>query len=142
MRYLLPLLILSIVPATASAETMLIDVEKLKSKQVHKVALVTPLAVADGKPMIILLDVPAGAVVPPHKTEGGLRLMTVISGDLYWGDGNEIDQSQEKIYPAGSILTLPEQDPHWLAARAGDVRLQLITLDNKVLVPNIQEQMK
>ncbi|MEM8587257.1 MAG: cupin domain-containing protein [Pseudomonadota bacterium] len=141
-KVLLPLALAGL-SATALAETTLIDTSALPAMQVYDVAELTPLAVsASGAPAVVLLDLDAGDVVPPHATQSGLRLLTVLSGEMSWGDGSTIDQAQETVYPAGSILTLPAGQDHWLAARSGDVRLQLIVLDDENAVPEVLEQMQ
>lgn len=43
---------------------------------------------------------------------------------------------------AGTVLMLPAQTPHWLAARNGDLVLQLVVLDDEVPVPAIVEAMQ
>lgn len=131
------------VPALALADTSQIDISALPSMTVYDVAEVTPLAVsAEGSPAVILLDLDAGDVVPPHATDSGLRLLTVISGEVSWGDGDMIDEGAETLYPAGTLLTIPAGASHWLAARGGDVRLQLIVLDDENVTPAVQEQMQ
>lgn len=144
MRTLLACLVLAVFPAAAmAAETTLIDIGALPSKQVHGVADLTPLVVSSsGKPVVVLLDLDAGDVVPPHATKAGLRLLTVISGAMSWGDGGKVDESQETIYPPGSVLTVPAKLDHWLAARSGPVRIQVIVLDDESPVPGVQSQMK
>ena len=134
---------IALLPLSAGAETTLIDTSVLPSVQAYDVAEVTPLALtSEGAPAIVLLDLDAGDVVPPHASESGLRLLTVLSGDMSWGDGSVIDETKETVYPAGSILTLPAGLDHWLAARSGDVRLQLVLLDDETPVPGVQEQMR
>ena len=144
MRTLLACLVLAALPAAAiAAETTLIDTGALSSKQVYGVADLTPLVVSSsGVPVVVLLDLDAGDVVPPHATESGLRLLTVISGAMSWGDGSEVDETQETNYPPGSVLTVPAKLDHWLAARSGPVRIQLIVLDDESPVPGVQKQMK
>ncbi|MEM1427901.1 MAG: hypothetical protein AAGG09_00430 [Pseudomonadota bacterium] len=135
--------LLAAAPALAAAETTLIDVDTLPSRTVYDVAELTPLALsAEGAPAVVLLSLDAGDVVPPHAAESGLRLLTVLSGDLSWGDGGSIDGSKERLYGPGSLLTVPAGLDHWLAARSGPVRLQLIVLDDESPVPGIKEQMK
>ncbi|MEM9631854.1 MAG: hypothetical protein AAGA50_11050 [Pseudomonadota bacterium] len=130
-------------PSQAIADTTLIDLSKLPSKQVYGTALVTPLAVSpSGQPAIVVLDVESGKVVPPHATKSGLRILTVLSGDMSWGDGSEVDEEKETIYPPGSFLTVPVGKDHWLAARSGPVRIQLVVLEEEKPVPGIVEQMK
>ena len=144
MRTLLACLALAAFPAAAmAAETTLIDIGALPSKQVYGVADLTPLAVSpSGKPVVVLLDLDAGDVVPPHAAESGLRLLTVISGAMSWADGGEVDESRETVYPPGSVLTVPAKLDHWLAARGGPVRIQVIVLDDETPVPGIRSQMK
>ncbi|MFD2176132.1 cupin domain-containing protein [Veronia pacifica] len=139
---LLPFFFLSLLASNqVYAETRLIDLDLLPSKTVYEVAKVTPLAVSDGKPSVILFQLPSGKVVPPHSTQSGIRLMTVISGKLFWGNGEKVNKSEEKVYEAGDILTVPEKDPHWLAARQGDVILQLVSLKMNEIAPGIRKQM-
>lgn len=135
---------IALIPMTVNAEqTTLIDTSVLPSQTVWDTAQLTPLALTpDGAPAVILLDLEDGEVVPPHATETGLRLLTVIAGDMSWGDGSALDEASETVYPAGSVLTLPAGVEHWLAARNGDVRLQLILLDDETPVLGVTEQMQ
>lgn len=129
--------------AAGRADTTLIDTDVLPSKQVYGVADLVPLALSTaGAPAVVLLDLEAGDVVPPHATRSGLRLLSVLSGEMSWGDGSTVDEAQETVYSPGSILALPAGLDHWLAARNGPVRLQLVVLDDEVPVSAIQEQMK
>lgn len=143
MRLLILATTITLLPLAAAADTTLIDTSTLLSREVYDVAQLTPLALTpDGSPAVVLLDLEAGAVVPPHKTESGLRLLTVIAGDMSWGDGGDIDETQETVYPQGSILTLPAGAEHWLAARNGPVRIQLIVLDDETPTAALTEQMQ
>lgn len=143
MRLLLTSLLLASLSMTAAAETTLIATEKLPSKEVYDVAQLTPLVVtSEGTPAVVLLDLDKGDVVPPHAAKSGLRLLTVLSGELSWGDGSAIDVEKETVYPAGSLLTIPSGVDHWLAARSGALRVQLVVLVDEKPVPAILEQMK
>lgn len=120
----------------ALADTLPVDPAALESRIVHETGKLTPLALsAAGSPAVGLLDVAAGDVVPPHATDSGLRLITVVSGTLFWGDGDTVDPAAEIAYPAGSFLLLPAGQMHWVAARDGAFRLQLVVLDDEVPVP-------
>lgn len=143
LKWLVPALV-AISPLTAQAEqTSLIDTGVLPNKLVYGTASLTPLAVsADGAPVVVLLDVEAGVVVPPHAAKSGLRILTVLKGDMSWGDGSAVDRAKETLYPAGSVLTVPAGVDHWLAARSGDVRLQVVVLDDEAPVPAVRKQMK
>lgn len=136
-------IVLAATPMLAMAETTIVDLTTLPGKPVYGAATITPLALTQaGSPSVVLLSVQAGKEVPAHATEAGLRLITVISGNLYWGDGDTIDPAKETVYPPGTFMMLPSGVPHWLAAREGDVVLQLVVLDGETPVPAIVEQMK
>jgi len=143
MRPFLFMLLPFALPLTATAQSHPIDTSVLPSQTAFDVAKLTPLALTEnGVPAMVLLDLDAGDVVPPHATETGLRLLTVLSGTLSWGDGETINPAEERIYPAGTVLAIPAGDPHWLAARSGDLRLQLVLLDDEVPVAGLAEQMR
>lgn len=129
--------------AAAAEQTSLIDTASLPTKKAFGTATLTPLAVsAKGTAVVILLDVKSGDVVPPHAAKSGLWLLTVLKGEMSWGDGNTVDRTKETVYPAGSVLTLPAGVDHWVAARSGDVRLQVVILDDETPVPAVRKQMR
>jgi len=143
MRSLLSALALSAMTIPAMAETVAVEISALPSRMAYDAAYITPLALGEaGDPMVVLLDLPGGNVVPPHEARNGLRLLTVLSGTLYWGDGEAVDPAQERVFEPGSFLVIRESEPHWLAARDADLRLQLVVVGNDALVPGIQEQMQ
>lgn len=113
----------ALAPGQALAETTIIDTAGLPNQAVYETAQLTPLALSQqaGTPAVVLLRVPAGDEVPPHTAETALRLLTVIEGEMSWGDGESIDPEAETIDSPGSVLVLPLGVPHWLAARNGDV---------------------
>ena len=61
---------------------------------------------------------------------------------MSWGDGETIDRAAERTYAPGSVLMLPSGLPHWLAARDGDILLQLVLLDDESPVAAVAEQMR
>ena len=126
----------------AAAESIELDIDALPSRTMHETAQATPLAVTDeGAPAVLLLRVPAGREVPPHAAGSGLRLLTVIEGPLSWGNGDTIDRAAETLHLPGSVLMVPAGSPHWLAARDGDVLLQMVLLNAASPVPAAAEQM-
>lgn len=142
MRYLLPIT-LALAPVLAAAETTFLNLDTLPGKTVYDSATMTPLALTkDGAPLVITLHLEAGQVVPPHATSSELRLLSVLSGDLFWGDGDTADPAAETVYPAGSFLVIKPGDTHWLAARKGDLRVQLVVLDEDALTPDVKEQIQ
>lgn len=100
MKTLMSAVALTLLPAVATAETVKLDLDAVPGKTVHEVATLKPLALsAEGTPLAVLLEVPAGKEVPAHATKAGLRMLTVVDGTLYWGDGDKIDASAETVYP-------------------------------------------
>lgn len=135
--------VLALAPVASAAETTKLTLDGLPGKTVYEVATLTPLALnGEGKPLVITLHVEQGKTVPPHATEAGLRLLTVLDGTLYWGDGDTADASAETAYPMGTMLVIKPGENHWLSARDGDVRLQLVVVGEDALTPLMQEQLK
>lgn len=122
----------------AIADTVIVDPSVVETRTVHETGHLIPLALsATGSPVVVLLDVAAGAVVPPHATESRLRLITVVSGTLYWGDGDTVDPASETAFASGSFLLRAAGQTHWIAARDGALRIQLVVLDDEVHVPTL-----
>ena len=143
LKWLVPALVATFPLAAQAEQTSLIDTASLPKKQVYGTANLTPLVVsAEGAPVVVFLDVKAGDVVPPHAAKSGLRLLTVLKGDMSWGDGSAVDRARETVYPAGTLLTVPAGVDHWLAARSGDVRIQVVVLDDETPVPAVRKQMR
>lgn len=143
MRSLIAAFVVTALPVAAYAGADLIDVDALKKRTVYGVAELTPLAVSkDGTPTVVLLHVKEGDVVPPHAASDGLRLLTVLSGELFWGDGSVVHEASERVFPPGSVLTVPAGADHWLAARNGPLSLQLVVLDEEAPVPGVKRQMQ
>lgn len=73
---------------------------------------------------VVRLKLPAGAKVMPHIHLGEVRTMTVLSGTLYFGFGNEFDETKLKAYPPGSFFTELSTTPHFVSAKDGEVIFQ------------------
>ena len=141
MRSTIIALSLFLITAVAHAATKRINLDQIPAKKMHDAADLRPIALThDGVPSVVVVEVENGVVVPPHATKTGLRLLAVLSGDLSWGDGDTVRQDQEKIYPAGSHLLIRAGDMHWVAARNGDVRFQLVLLHDQKLAPPVARQ--
>jgi hypothetical protein len=54
------------------------------------------------------------------------RIVTIISGTLYVGYGEQFDESRMKALPAGSVFTEPVKQPHFVWAKDGEVIIQVI----------------
>ena len=143
LKWLATALVVAFPLAAQAEQTSFIDTAALPKKQVYGAADLTPLAVsAKGATAVVLLEVKAGVVVPPHAAKNGLRLLTVVKGAMSWGDGSTIDRAKETVYPPGSVLTVPAGVDHWLAARSGDLRIQVVVLDDETPVPAVRKQMR
>lgn len=142
MKRLLPL-VLALAPSLAPAETTLLDLGALPGKTVHETATMTPLALTEaGTPLVVTLHLEAGKEVPPHAAQSGLRLLSVLSGTLHWGDGDAIDPAAERLFAPGSILVVKPGEMHWLAARSGDLRLQIVVMRDDAPTPAVKEQLQ
>lgn len=116
--------------STALADSTLLDLDRLHYDTVYKAARRAVLAVdGQGQPAVFLLRIARGQFLPPHGAQGPLRLLTVVSGTLSWGDGHVVDPAAERTFEPGSIIVLPAGGgEHWAAARHDDVLLQVVML--------------
>ena len=68
--------------------------------------------------------IPGGKRVLAH-THPQDELVTVIEGTWYLGEGEKFDSNKLKGYPAGSFIVIPAGVPHFVAAKEGNVIVQL-----------------
>ena len=68
---------------------------------------------------------PANFKAQPHFHPDE-RVVTVMSGTLYMGYGEQFDESAMKALPAGSIWTEPTKQPHFVWAKDGEVVVQVV----------------
>jgi quercetin dioxygenase-like cupin family protein len=54
------------------------------------------------------------------------RIVTVLSGTVLFGYGEQFDETKMRALPAGSVWTEPAKQPHFAWARDGEVVLQVI----------------
>ncbi len=103
--------------------TRAVDATALAGAPLHGVGTIRPLARnAEGQVLLAIAELPAGAVTPPHAgADGRVRFATVLSGTLYYADGDAIDPAAEVAYGPGAILRIAPETMHWAAARDGDV---------------------
>ena len=64
-----------------------------------------------------------GGMVPPH-THPDTRNITVLSGELYVGQGETMEADKSTRYPAGSYLVVPAGVVHYAWAKDGEVEYQ------------------
>ena len=70
------------------------------------------------------VKIPAGGRVLAH-THPNDELVTVIEGTWYLGEGEKFNPTKLKGYQPGSFIIIPAGVPHFVAAKEGDVIVQL-----------------
>ncbi|MBK7249588.1 MAG: hypothetical protein IPI06_01395 [Gammaproteobacteria bacterium] len=144
--HIVPLALCALLPVSgsAAAESTLLDLGRLQYQAAYEAARMTVLAVdAEGRPLTVLLRIDHGKFLPPHGAEGGLRVLTVVSGTLSWGDGKEVDAAKERSFGPGSVIVVPARGgEHWAAARHGDVLLQVVMVRDGRLSPAVGAQLE
>jgi quercetin dioxygenase-like cupin family protein len=75
------------------------------------------------EPYLLRVKLRAGARMPPH-THPDARHTTVLSGTLYVGFGDAIDESAAVAVPTGAVYVAPAGVAHWVWAKDGDVQYQ------------------
>lgn len=68
---------------------------------------------------------PKGQKLMPHSHQDAVRTVVVLSGTLYYAEGETFDESRLKAYPAGTFFFEPRGMPHFAWAKDGEVELQL-----------------
>ena len=68
---------------------------------------------------------PSGFKDLPHWHPDELRTVAVLSGTLYFANGEKWDESKFKAYPAGTFYSEPSKRPHYTWAKDGEVILQI-----------------
>jgi quercetin dioxygenase-like cupin family protein len=71
----------------------------------------------------IRVHVARGGRIVPH-THPDARILTVVSGAVYYGFGETVDIAKAKLYRAGDVFTVPANAPHWAEAPDSDVVYQ------------------
>jgi quercetin dioxygenase-like cupin family protein len=74
---------------------------------------------------VVRAKFPAGFRVPPHFHPDD-RIVTVLSGTVYVGYGEQFDESKMKALPAGSVWTEPANQPHFAWAKDGEAVIQTL----------------
>lgn len=110
-------------------------VVKLPTKMEFKGPLpgATQTAVLYGDPtksglFVTRIKFPPGTKSLPHWHPDEVRTVAVISGTLYFGVGEQWDESKLKVYPAGTFFSEPPKTPHFTWAKDGEVIIQVTGL--------------
>jgi quercetin dioxygenase-like cupin family protein len=72
---------------------------------------------------ILRVKLARDAKLLPH-THPDIRNTTVLAGEMYFGFGESFDPDQMKVYPAGAIIAIPANAPHYVWAKTGEVIVQ------------------
>ncbi|MFO0985263.1 MAG: cupin domain-containing protein [Planctomycetota bacterium] len=71
-------------------------------------------------PVLTIVKVPAGTLIPPHF-HGSDEVPTVISGAIWVGQGETVDESKGTLVEAGGYVNIPAKAPHWAKAKTDAV---------------------
>jgi len=82
----------------------------------------------------------AGVKVMPHWHPDEWRTAVVLSGTLYFGVGEQWDESKLKAYPPGTFYSEPPKTPHFVWAKDGEVILQTTGMGPTATTPIPQKQ--
>jgi quercetin dioxygenase-like cupin family protein len=108
--------------------TTLLDLSAMPSKTFRdgEGSAIT-LALKDEKSVLKIMTLKAHSQSRgAHATsDGNVRFVSVLSGVLYYGDGNKVDKSKETAYPAGSVLVISSGTNHWVSTREEPLVLML-----------------
>jgi len=63
------------------------------------------------------IKIPAGTRLVPHSHPNSMRMVTVLSGTLYFAFGEKFDESKLTALPPGTFFTEPKDLPHYSMAR-------------------------
>ena len=82
------------------------------------------------KPGVYVMRVrfPAGFKLMPHFHPDEWRTGIVLSGNYYFGLGEQWDESKLKPYPAGTFFSEPKGTPHFVWAKDGEVVVQFTAM--------------
>jgi quercetin dioxygenase-like cupin family protein len=69
--------------------------------------------------------IPSGLRIQPHFHPDD-RIVLVLSGTLYVGFGERLDEARMTPLPAGSVFTEPGKQAHFTWAKEGDVLLHVV----------------
>lgn len=84
---------------------------------------------------VVRLRLPAGFKVAPHTHPEEVRTLTVLSGTLYFGLGEQFDESKMTPYPAGTFFSELPNVPHFAAAKDGEVVFQVTGIGPSGMTP-------
>lgn len=82
----------------------------------------------------IRVRIEKGGSIAPH-THPDQRILTVVSGEVYYGFGETMDLASARLYRAGAVFVVPAGAPHWSKATTSDVVYQEAGMGPTALTP-------
>jgi quercetin dioxygenase-like cupin family protein len=82
---------------------------------------------SEAAPYVVRVKVPSGVKLMPHKHPED-RIYTVMAGVFYIGLGDRFDGDSLRAYPAGSVIVLPGDTPHFHWAKSGEYVTQVMAI--------------
>ena len=79
-------------------------------------------------PYVLRVKYPAGYKLMPHFHPDEWRTGVVLSGNYYFGLGEQWDESKLKPYPPGTFFSEPKGTPHFVWAKDGEVIVQVTAM--------------
>ena len=79
-------------------------------------------------PYVLRVKFPAGYKLMPHLHPDEWRTGVVLSGNYYFGLGEQWDESKLKPYPPGTFFSEPKGVPHFVWAKDGEVIVQVTAM--------------
>ncbi len=69
---------------------------------------------------------PANITIVPHTHGEKWRIATVLSGTLYYAQGDTFDESKLRALPPGSLIVEPKDMPHFARTKGEPVLLHIV----------------
>jgi quercetin dioxygenase-like cupin family protein len=148
LRIGLALLLASVTAAIANAQDCSQSILVTPNEVAWKAPAVSPgldTAVICGDPSkagvyVLRARFPAGFKLMPHFHPDEWRTAIVLSGNYYFGLGEQWDESKLKPYAAGTFLSEPKGTPHFVWAKDGEVIVQFTAMGPTAVTPVRQKQ--
>lgn len=89
----------------------------------------TAVVVGDpGQPGVYAVQtrLPANITIDPHVHGEMWRVATVLSGTLYYAQGDRFDEAKLRALPPGSVIVEPMNVPHFARTRGEPVLLHIV----------------
>ncbi|MCE5324861.1 MAG: cupin domain-containing protein [Planctomycetaceae bacterium] len=111
---------------TKSVQLLPGDLQWKSSPALHSLQTATLLGdPAKPAPYVQRIKLPPNHRLEPHSHPNSARIVTVLSGTMYFAYGNAWDESRLRALPPGSFFTEPANMPHFARTGNEEVILQL-----------------